>query len=148
MLPWLIFLSILGWCFWPLAAWIACRAWLQDLMPPTNNFWTEQRNMIISVHNVDVHDNNTISALMSTALMWVFLSGWSFSNWSSITALEGSVPFHSKAEKYCVLQICRSAVLLRMENIIWFNKSWCSHNVSWRGLQENLFYVIKLPWHK
>lgn len=33
--------------------------------------------MVISVHNVYVHDLNETSALMSTALMWVFLSGWS-----------------------------------------------------------------------
>lgn len=71
--------------------------------------------MVISVHSVYVHDLNETSALMSTALMWVFFK---WLEKSSITALEGSVPFDSKVEKYCVLQICHSYVLWRMENII------------------------------
>lgn len=78
--------------------------------------------MVISVHNVYVHDDNEISVLISTVLIWGVLSGWSFSKRSSIAALKGTVPFDSKAEKYCVLQICCSAVLWRMDNKIWFNK--------------------------
>lgn len=33
--------------------------------------------MVISVHSVYVHDLNETSALMLTALMWGFFSGWS-----------------------------------------------------------------------